>query len=58
MGKILTFKGPYEEVEKLLREFYIEERELLKCEWMEEATRRAKDIPNWLVRFPSLKAPR
>lgn len=35
----------YEELEEQLREFYAEEREMRDCDWLEEAVRRAKEIP-------------
>lgn len=38
VGKILTFKSPYEDIEELLREFYAEERDSplssLVCAWV------------------------
>ena len=48
MGKLLPFKRPtddYADIEAMLREFYAEEREERECEWLEEATRKAKEIP-------------
>ena len=48
MGKLLAFKTPEEgceDMEVLLRVFYAEEREMRECEWVEEAVRRAKEIP-------------
>ena len=48
MGKILTFTRPsddYEDVVALLRTLADEERAERKCEWLEEAVRRAKEIP-------------
>lgn len=48
MGKLLAFTRPSDdcnETEEQLREFYAEEREMRACEWLEEAVRRAKEIP-------------
>ena len=48
MGKLLAFKRrtvDYEDIEAMLRDFYAEEREMRECEWLEEATRRAEEIP-------------
>ena len=48
MGKILAFTRPSddsEDIEELLRDFYAEERAERECQWLEEAVRRAKEIP-------------
>ena len=53
MGKLLPFKKPtddYEDIEAMLRDFYAEEREMRECEWLEEATRRARRIPSEYAR--------
>lgn len=48
MGKLLSFKRPldgYEDVVELLFELVAEEREERNCDWLEDAVRRAKEIP-------------
>jgi len=49
-AKVLAFRRPdrHADVERLLREFYAEERELENDPALRETVKRAKEIPRWL----------